>query len=142
MIKSLIKNVFFLSLIFVFSSLKNSNTSGIQFTEQSFTKAKETAAKTGQLIFIDVYASWCGPCKLMSARSFPDKQVGEKYNKSFISLKLDAEKSQDGQDVARMYGVTAYPTLLFVDSKGKLIRKFVGYRTPEELIQVADFVLK
>jgi thiol:disulfide interchange protein len=129
------------SLVLLFSSLKNAEPSGIEFSDLSFNEAKEKASNTGQLIFIDVYASWCGPCKLMSARSFPDKRVGEKYNNSFISLKLDAEKTQDGQDVARMYGIDAYPTLLFVNSKGKLIRKYVGFRSSDQLLEIASFVI-
>ncbi len=113
---------------------------GIKFVSYNFEQAKLEAEKTGKLIFIDVYAEWCGPCKLMAQKSFVDRSVGENYNKKFVNLKIDAEKTQDGEDLTRMYAVDAYPTLLFINAKGKLVRKYVGYRSAEELVEIAKIV--
>jgi thiol:disulfide interchange protein len=60
---------------------------GIQFQTLSLEDAKKQSLKSGKLIFIDAYASWCGPCKRMAATSFKNLEVGKVYNEQFINLK-------------------------------------------------------
>lgn len=114
---------------------------GIYFNKMSLEDAKKEALKAGKLIFIDAYTEWCGPCKRMAATSFKDQAVGELYNKSFINLKIEMEKSPEGPDVARKYGVRAYPTLLIVDGTGKLIKQTIGMKNNAQLIAFAQAVL-
>ena len=66
---------------------------GIQFQTLTLEAAKAKALETGKLIFIDVHASWCGPCKMMARGPFKDEKVGKIYNDNFINLKIDAEKN-------------------------------------------------
>jgi thiol:disulfide interchange protein len=115
---------------------------GIQFQPMTLEAAKEKAKETGKLIFIDVHASWCGPCKMMARGPFKDEKVGKIYNENFINLKIDAEKDPDGEFVSRAYAVSAYPTLLFVDAKGKLVKSYVGYRSEEMLMGMATGLIK
>jgi thiol-disulfide isomerase/thioredoxin len=82
-----------------------------------------------KLVFVDVATTWCGPCKQMAANVFPDKEVGELFNKNFINFKIDAEKG-DGIKIAQDYGVREYPTYLFVDGAGVLVYRSVGYFEP------------
>ena len=65
---------------------------GVNFRPLSYTEAIELAAKENKMVFIDFYTTWCGPCKRMSKEVFPQQEVGEYFNRTFISLKLDAEK--------------------------------------------------
>ena len=65
---------------------------GGKFRPLSYTEAIELAAKENKMVFIDFYTTWCGPCKRMSKEVFPQQEVGEYFNRTFISLKLDAEK--------------------------------------------------
>jgi thioredoxin-related protein len=37
--------------------------------------------------------------------------------------------------VARKYSVPAYPTLIWIDAEGNLIKKEIGYKTPEQLLK-------
>lgn len=116
----------------------NKEDKGIIFQTMSLEEAKLLSKKTGKLIFIDIYASWCGPCKMMAKGPFKDKKVGSVYNSSFINLKIDAEKDADGEFVSRAYAVSAYPTTVFIDGDGKLIKKFVGYRSEDNLLGMAE----
>lgn len=115
--------------------------SGITFKKKSFEQAKAEAKKSGKLIFIDAYTDWCGPCKRMAATSFQDPQVGEIFNENFINLKVEMEKDKDGPDLARRYGVKAYPTLLIVDGNGKLVKQSIGMKSSAQLIALAKSVL-
>ncbi len=109
-------------------------TSGIKFTKIPFEKAIKQAQSSGKLIFIDVHTSWCGPCKEMAKTTFQDSEVGREFNKRFINLKIDAEKDKDGPMISKAYTVTGYPTLLFINGEGKLVRKFVGKQSKEKLL--------
>ena len=113
---------------------------GINFSSLSLEKAKQESLKSGKLIFIDAHTSWCGPCKKMAAVSFTNKEVGEIYNSKFINLKIDCEKDSDGPELARMYKVRAYPTLLIIDGNGKLVKQVVGFQTEDRLIDLANSV--
>lgn len=113
---------------------------GIKFKTISLEQAKKTAKENDQLIFIDAYTSWCGPCKKMAATSFKNAEVGEIFNEKFVNIKIDCEKDADGPELSRMYKVRAYPTLLIIDSNGKLIKEVVGLQTEDRLISLANSV--
>ena len=99
---------------------------GIRFFHGSWSQVLSEARRQNKPIFVDVYTTWCGPCKLMSAQAFPNARVGARMNENFISYKIDAEKGE-GQTVAQRYGVQAFPTSLFISVEGKLIRRTLGY---------------
>jgi thiol:disulfide interchange protein len=113
-------------------------TSGIKFSDLSLADAKALAKKKKKIIFIDAYASWCGPCKMLDKNTFSDASVGTYFNEKFISLKIDCEKHPDGRLVASTYSVSAYPTLIWIDAEGNLVKKEVGYRTPEQLLRAVQ----
>ncbi|MCB9307284.1 MAG: thioredoxin family protein [Lewinellaceae bacterium] len=110
---------------------------GIDFGHGSLAEALGKAKAEDKLVFVDVYTSWCGPCQLMSSRTFPDSSVGAYYNARFINLKIDAEKGE-GAEVARRYGVKYYPTLLFLTAEGTLAHKAVGYFGTEGFLDLGN----
>lgn len=128
-----------IALIAMTSSTKGEN--GIEFSKFTMEKAQEKAAKSEKLIFIDAYTDWCGPCKRMAATTFKDSEVAEFFNDEFINLKIEMEKNPEGNDIARKYGVRAYPTLLIVDSEGNLIKKTIGFKTKDQLLAFAGSAL-
>ena len=111
---------------------------GIEFQKESYADMLKLARKQKKLIFVDVYTSWCGPCQHMSKNIFPEIKVGEFFNAHFLNLKLDAEKSEDGKMVAKKFGVSAYPTFLFIDGEGELIYRFLGGRTVDMLVKEGE----
>lgn len=131
---------------FTFSNLKkedfvkisNKDGVGIEFQAINLEEAKKLAKETNKLIFIDVYTAWCGPCKLMAKGPFQEEKVGKIFNKKFINLKIDAEKDADGLFVSRAYSVRAYPTLLFINGDGKLVKNIIGYQSAENLLMHAE----
>jgi thioredoxin-related protein len=107
---------------------------GIKFLEENWTKALQEAKKQKKLVFVDAYTSWCGPCKMLKRNTFPDKAVGDFFNKNFINVALDMEKG-DGLIVAAKYQVRAYPTLIITDADGKIITYSEGYVEPAQLLE-------
>jgi thiol:disulfide interchange protein len=48
---------------------------GIQFIEEDWAQALKTAKDKEKLIFLDIYATWCGPCKMLKQYTFTDSSV-------------------------------------------------------------------
>lgn len=120
--------------------LTTKSLSGIKFSKLTLQKAIKQAQSSGKLIFIDVHTSWCGPCKEMAKTTFTDSEVGSIFNKRFINLKIDAEEDQDGPAISRAYSVAAYPTLLFINGEGKLVKKLVGKQSKEKLLAAVSMI--
>lgn len=98
---------------------------GIPFEELSFEEALEKARKENKLLFVDCYTSWCGPCKMMSKQVFSQKFVGDFFKEYFVSLKIDMERGE-GPELAKKFGVKAYPTMLLLTSAGIVKYKLLG----------------
>ncbi|MCS4301253.1 thioredoxin family protein [Chryseobacterium sp. BIGb0232] len=109
---------------------------GIKFEEGNFASILAKAKKENKLVFVDAYASWCGPCKLMVKNIFPLKNVGDYYNSHFINAKIDMEKGE-GIDLAKKYNVKAFPTYLFIDGNGEAVHRTLGYVEEKDFIQFA-----
>jgi thioredoxin-related protein len=76
-------------------------------------------------IYMDVGAQWCAPCKLLKKNVYTDKETADIINKNYIPYLVDGEKNE-GPDLALIYNIEAYPTLLIIDHKGKIVSKRVG----------------
>ena len=109
---------------------------GIKFEDTNFSTILAKAKKENKLVFIDAYASWCGPCKLMVKNVFPQKAVGDYYNSHFVNAKIDMEKGE-GVELAKKYNVKAFPTYLFVDGNGEVVHRTLGYVEENDFIQFA-----
>ena len=142
--KVILSSALLLVTLFVFASLLQNKTTkkpidtevageGIQFIEGDWTKALAAAKSEKKLIFLDAYASWCGPCKMLKRKTFPNKAAGEFFNKNFINVAIDMEKG-DGPALAEKYRVSAYPTLIVTDADGNIITYTQGYIDPKQLI--------
>lgn len=113
---------------------------GIEFFHGTWEEALAEATKQEKLLFVDAYAQWCGPCKRMAKTVFPQKEVGEFYNKNFINVKLDYEK-KEADGFRKNYPVAAFPTLYYIDFNGEVIHAQKGAQKADGLIQVGKMAL-
>jgi thiol-disulfide isomerase/thioredoxin len=95
------------------------------FFKGGLKQAMKLAAAQKKFIFVDVYTTWCAPCKKMADEVFKDEEIAELMNTFFINIQVDAERN--GRDIALKYGVEAYPTTLIIDSTGAVIQNNRGY---------------
>lgn len=97
----------------------------------------EQARAKDKLVFVDFYTSWCLPCRLMEEDVFTDRDLAKYVNENFISCRIDAEKG-NGVNLAMIYEVSAYPTLLFLDGNGQVLARKVGAAFQTEFRQLAE----
>ena len=71
------------------------------------------------IIIIDFWATWCGPC-MTFAPVF--EKIFQEHNNEIIFLKVNVDVNED---IVRLYGISGIPTTLFIKNK-KVIQKIVG----------------
>lgn len=127
---------YLLILLLAFTSL--SAHSQISFKDSSWTwnAMLAEAKKNDQLIFVDAYAVWCGPCKWMTKNVFGVKEVGNLFNRNFVNAYIDMEKGE-GITLRQKYNVRAYPTYLFINGDGEVVHRVVGSTDTAKFIQHA-----
>jgi thioredoxin-related protein len=109
---------------------------GIKFEHIRFEEALVKAKKENKLVFMDCYTSWCGPCKQLSKKIFPQKAVGAIFNKNFVNIKMDMDTAE-GKLLGEKYAVVGLPTLLWLDADGNVRHIVSGYCEADKLIVLA-----
>lgn len=110
------------------------------FREISFDEGLKAAKAENKLLFVDCYTSWCGPCKMMANKVFPDSTLGAWMNSKFVCMKIDMEKGE-GPELGKRYDVNAFPTFLVLNHEGKLQGRTVGGMSADKFSHVLDSVL-
>ena len=114
--------------------LMSSNLLAAPFSDLTFDAASKEAAKSGKIVLVDFYTTWCGPCKMLDKNTWTDPGVVKLLSEKTIALRLDAEKETA---LARKYKIEAYPSVLLIKPDGTEIDRLVGYRDPKSF--TADF---
>ncbi len=106
-------------------------------------------------IVVDVYTDWCGPCKMMDRNTFSNPEIISLMGDNFYPVKFNAEgpdpitymgkeytnpqhvpnkRGRNGRhQLANLFPVRGYPSLVVLDEQFKIINTITGYRTPEQL---------
>lgn len=100
--------------------------------DESWELAKKQAQKEKKLIFVDLYFTGCMPCAQMDKEVFPDPKVAAVLSKDFVTFKSDILKEEIGKKLCMKYGVTGFPTFLFMNADGKVIDIAGGFQNVEQ----------
>lgn len=106
----------------------------IHFIEDAWNEALKQAAAQHKYIFVDAYATWCGPCKMLRATTFKDAKVAAFFNQNFVNISIDMEKGM-GPQLAQQWRLEAYPTLIIFNPQGKPVLGTVGFIKADELLK-------
>ncbi|MBP5420225.1 MAG: thioredoxin family protein [Bacteroidales bacterium] len=82
---------------------------------------------------IDFYATWCGPCKMLSP--IVEQLSNEQPGIDFYKVDVDKEK-----ELAAVFGVRSIPMLLFVPKRGTP-QAVQGLQSKEVLMRIIDHVI-
>ena len=96
-------------------------------------------------IFIDIYTTWCGPCKLMDKKTFADPEIVSYVNENYYAVKLNGEGKEQvsifGQtyteaELAYSFRVKGYPSLVFINEKLQPYEPVTGFIPAKHFIQM------
>ena len=90
-------------------------------------KFNELVLNSKGVVFVDFFATWCGPCRMLSPIL---EQVSKEVDVPIYKVDVD-----DAEKTARMYGILSIPTMiLFVN--GQETEKIVGLRSKDEIVEL------
>ena len=124
------KSLFTLALLFAVGVLH----AQVKFEDKSPDALRELAVKQGKLVFIDLYASWCPPCRMMERQVFSRKDDGEFMDQRFVAAKFDTDKPT-GKELMKRYGKGSIPLYLVFDTRGELLGRIQGAADAETFME-------
>lgn len=133
--------IIFLSAVSKDEPAAGTEQGGIQFIEGDWVKAVAEAKENKKLIFIDAYATWCGPCKMLKRRTMSAKEAGDFFNGNFVNISIDVERG-DGPALSRHFGIYSIPTLIIADTSGNIITYARGFMPVKNLLEFGASGLK
>lgn len=99
----------------------------VHFNKEGFDKA----LASGQLLMVDFWADWCGPCKMLSPVI---EGLGDEYEGKAVVGKINVDEEQE---LAIRYGVMSIPTVIFFKDGEEVARK-VGVLPAPQFTEVLD----
>lgn len=107
------------------------------------------ASAGGKYVFVTVYTDWCGYCRKLNNVTFKADPVLAELQKNFHSVRVNAEspktvswkgKRMSERQVAEEWGVTGFPTMLFLSPKGEIIGSYSAYADPDLMVQLLKYI--
>ena len=115
----------------------------------SLEKALEAQKVLPKKIIMDVYTTWCGPCRLLDKKTFGNPDVSRYISQNFYAVKFNAEGDEEiffydkkysnpnynpdrkgrnsTHDFTKFLGIRGYPTIIFFSEQGDPIIPLTGY---------------
>ena len=116
----------------------------------SFNEGLAKAKHDNKPMFIEFFTDWCVYCKKFHKETLDDTQVAVTLAENFIVVRLDAEDTKgkiqykdlslNNVEFTRAFGVTSYPTLLFLEASGEPITIIPGFVPARQFLAILNYV--
>lgn len=143
-----IPSIIFVGAVLILVSFKaidlNSDSSDNKINWVTIEEAQELTKEEPRKVFIDIYADWCGWCKVMDRKTFTDKKVYTYINENYYAVRIDAESQNiityngrdlSEQDLVKSFKVQGLPTIVFIDEDFKKIKPVAGYQNADQFLK-------
>jgi thioredoxin-related protein len=109
----------------------------------------EESRTSGRPVLVDVYTDWCGWCRRMKAEVYTRPEVRDYLEEHFILIELNAEasdparyegKAYTSRSLAARFGVSGYPTTVFLRPGGDHLVSVPGYIESPRFLQVLRYI--
>lgn len=101
----------------------------------SYNNAFQIAKEEQKAIYVDVYAEWCGPCKLMDKTTFTNDTVVSSLKNDLVATRVNIDDERTGAEVKKKFNIQAMPTSLLLTPDGQEIKRNVGYMNSTQLLE-------
>jgi thioredoxin 1 len=91
-------------------------------------------------VFLYFYAPWIESCQRMDQYVYTQDDLAAYFNNHFINYKINAGGNYPEAEIADRYGITTFPTLLFVDGKGKIMKRHEGPATVAQVLEMGYYL--
>src|SRR5215471_3649400 len=104
--------------------------------QTNYQQALAQAAKENKQVLLDFTGSdWCPPCMKMQREVLSTPQFESFASKKLVLVKLDyprqkklpANELQQNDQLQQQYSIEGFPTYVLLDSRGKEVKRVVGY---------------
>lgn len=102
---------------------------------KSIASAQKAAKEKKQMIFVDLFAQWCGWCHKFEADVYPSEAF-QNATAKMVLLRLDTEDGADGSRFAQRYQVATLPTFFILNSDMTVVGSIRGYAPPTEFVRM------
>jgi thioredoxin-related protein len=142
-----------LLLVLTFCVEKSFSQQSVNFENSlSWKEIQEKAKREDKFLFVDCFATWCGPCKEMDKNVYPVNEVGTFVNQNFIAVKVQLDSTaqdsetikkwyKDAEHIRSDYKVKSLPTFLFFSPDGRLVHEGRGAQDVKGFLRVAQNAL-
>ena len=130
-----------LLLLLIFGLAVTMAEAQVKWVEGSTDQVRELAVKAEKLVFIDLYADWCGPCRMMEERVFKREEVGDYFDRHFVAAKYNVDRPT-GRALMQRYGRGSIPFYLILNTEGQLLGTILGAYPTEEFMQHLERIVK
>jgi thioredoxin-related protein len=100
---------------------------------KSYADAQKKAKPGNRLIFVDLFADWCGWCHKMEQEVFPSETF-QKATDDMVLLRLNTEDGGDGTKLAQRFNVNSLPTFLILTADDSVAGVLRGYAPAKEFV--------
>lgn len=97
----------------------------VRFETGSTDSVRRMAQTQNKLVFIDLYANWCPPCRAMERQVFSQEEVGDFMAEHFVAAKYNVDE-KTGRELMAEYGRGSIPLYLIFDTGGNLWGRIEG----------------